>query len=137
MWTFWFLLGLVLGILFVALARVLGERRILSVGLVVATVIYVGFAIFGNADRSWLGIEALGVVLYGSFAMLSLRYTEWWLALGWAVHPIWDIALHLFGGGSLFAPAWYAIQCISFDVVVALYIAFRCLRSGHNNSIKL
>lgn len=58
------------------------------------------------------------------------RNTLFALVVGdrWAAHPLWDVGLHLLGGGRDFAPAWYAIACISFDGVVALYLAFRCGR---------
>ena len=129
MWI-WLLLGLVLGIAFIALARALGERRILAVGLIVAAVIYVGFAAAAGAPWRWLGVEAMGVVLYGALALLGLRHSRGWLVLGWGFHPVWDVALHITGAGQAFAPAWYAILCISFDVVVALYIASQWRRSG-------
>lgn len=124
----WVLVGLVLGALFVLVARALGERLVFAAGLVFAALIYVGFAVYGHAGAGWLGVELVGVVLYGAMAVLGLRHTQWWLALGWATHPIWDTALHLAGGGGAFAPAWYAILCMGFDVIVALYIAFRCWR---------
>jgi hypothetical protein len=45
-----------------------------------------------------------------------------WLAAGWALHPIWDAALHLQGSGAAHAPEWYVVACISFDLPVAAYI---------------
>ena len=125
--TIWLFAGLVLGACFIALARTFGERRIFAVGLIVAALIYLGFAVFGHADPRWIGTEVLGVALYGTVAWLGLRHTAWWLVVGWAAHPIWDIALHLVGS-STYAPSWYAILCISFDVLVALYIASQCRR---------
>ena len=136
MWIVWFLLGLILGISFVAIARTLGKRRIFATGLVVAAVIYVAFAAFGGASWAWIGLEVLGVGLYGALAVLGLRYSRWWLALGWAAHPAWDVALHIFGSGDAFSPAWYPVVCISFDLVVAAYIPFNRRRSGPNNSFK-
>jgi hypothetical protein len=128
MWTVWFLSGLVLGIVFVAIARALGEQRVLSVGLVIATGYYLALAAIHGASSAWLGVEALGVVLYGVFAWLGVRRSLWWLAVGWLTHPIWDVALHLAGRGREFTPAWYPIQCVSFDLVVAAYIAYRLVQ---------
>jgi hypothetical protein len=134
--TLWFLSGIVLGVVFIAIARALGERLIISVGLAVAASIYIVFAAFG-AGWSWIGIEALGVVLYGIFAVLGVRYSPWWLVAGWAAHPIWDVGLHLIGGGSEFSPAGYAIQCIGLDLVVAAYVAYQYWRFGAKSSFAI
>src|ERR687890_2184936 len=108
MWILWLLIGVFLGVLYVVLARTLGERLYFAIALVFAALIYVAFAAFGGAGWWWLGVEVLGVVLYGVLAGLGLHYSRWWLALGWAAHPAWDVALHLYGSGSAFTPAWYA-----------------------------
>jgi hypothetical protein len=44
-------------------------------------------------------------------------------ASGWALHPVWDIALHYFGPGASFAPVAYTVSCLTFDLAVAAYIA--------------
>jgi len=67
--------------------------------------------------------ELVGVAIFGGMGLLGLRGSPWWLAAGWAAHPIWDIALHYFGPGGSFAPEAYAITCLSFDLLVAGYIA--------------
>jgi len=121
--TLWLLLGLFLGVAFLAFARTRGgaERRVLALGLLVAAVIYVGFALIG-AGPAWLLVEMLGVAAYGVLAWLGLRRSPLWLAAGWALHPAWDVGLHLVGAGAAFAPEWYATACISFDLLVAGYI---------------
>jgi outer membrane protein assembly factor BamB len=121
--TLWLLLGLILGGAFLAFARAQrgAERRVLALGLLVAAAIYVGFALIG-AGPVWLLVEALGVAAYGVLAWLGLRRSPFWLAVGWALHPAWDVCLHLVGAGAAFAPEWYAIACISFDLLVAAYI---------------
>lgn len=121
------LLGLVLGALFIVIARLKprAERLVLAVGLVVATFFYLGSAAVGRAPASWLGIELLGVAAFGLVAWLGMRGSAWWLVAGWALHPVWDVGLHLVGAGSTFAPAWYAVNCISFDLLVAAYVVWR------------
>jgi hypothetical protein len=64
----------------------------------------------------------VGGIVFGTMALLGLRGSPWWLAAGWALHPLWDAGLHYFGPGSSFAPEPYAIACISFDWLVAAYI---------------
>jgi hypothetical protein len=41
----------------------------------------------------------------------------------WALHPVWDVLLHYVGPGRSFAPEAYAISCLSWNLVVAVYIA--------------
>ena len=122
--TIWLILGIVLGVVFLLYARSGSKHReiqVLSAGLVVATVIYVGFAIIWGGYK-WILIELAGVSIYGLFAWLALRFNYNWLVFGWATHPAWDLMLHFFGDGRMIAPEWYVIACISFDFLIAAYI---------------
>ncbi|MBD2693988.1 DUF6010 family protein [Anabaena catenula] len=120
----WILFGLVGAISFITLTRIQPkqESQILAIGLVVAALIYIGFAIGGGANQLWIVIEVAGVGVYGLLAVLGLRYSNWWLMLGWMAHPLWDIGLHLVNQGAVFTPAWYVVVCVSFDLLVASYI---------------
>lgn len=100
------------------------SQRLLGRGLIVAALVYVFFG-FIWGDSFWIAVEAVGVATYGSFYWLSAKHSPLWLALGWLLHPIWDVFLHLAGPGAHVAPSWYAIACISFDVAVAVYIVLR------------
>ncbi len=122
----WLLLGLFLGAVFIAFARALdrAEIRVLASGLLVAALIYIGFAAVGGAGLAWLLIEVAGAVVYGALAWLGTRRSHLWLAVGWGLHPAWDAGLHLLGAGAPFTPTWYAVACISFDVAVAVYVGF-------------
>lgn len=122
----WLLLGCVLGAAFLAFSRAQGraEVRVLAIGLVVAALVYVGFALVG-AGPDWVVVEAVGVAVYGALAWLGLRRSPLWLSVGWALHPVWDAGLHLAGSGAAFAPEWYALVCITFDLLVAGYVAYR------------
>ena len=117
-------LGLGTGFLFLCYVKVYGrnrERRLFSSALLIAALIYVGFALlFGN--MRWLLIELLGVPAYFIFAFAAARFSVYWLALGWALHPLWDAPLHLMGSGTAVVPEWYAVACISFDLLLAVYI---------------
>ncbi|KPQ36516.1 MAG: Zinc dependent phospholipase C [Phormidesmis priestleyi Ana] len=125
----WLILGSVLALIFVTFARTepTRERAILAAGLVVAAFIYVVLA-FAGGSSDWIGIEMLGLVMYGLAAVLGVYYSSWWLAFGWAAHPVWDICLHLLGMratqgiGATFAPEWYIYLCIGLDISVATYI---------------
>ena len=125
-YAIWLVIGVVLGIVLLTYARtrIRKEKIVLSIGLLVAAFIYVCFAlVWGNFE--WFFIELAGVPIYGLFYWLAVRYSYIWLAVGWAAHPIWDVFLHLKGPGHFVAPEWYAVACISFDFLVALYILIR------------
>ena len=126
-----FLLGgainaLALVILAYLLSRYVGEiygRALLAIVLVIAGGAYVGFAVAGNASGLWFLAELVQAVALGAFALLGLRGSPYWLAAGWAIHPLWDVVLHYLGAGHAFAPEAWAISCVSFDLLVAAYIA--------------
>ncbi|MGR6838218.1 DUF6010 family protein [Aliivibrio wodanis] len=100
------------------------QNKIFGIALIVAAIIYVIFAIL-YANVTWVLIEAVGVAVYGLFYLLSKKYGVYVLALGWILHPIWDINLHLLGAGAEFVPKWYAVACLSFDVTVAIYLVYQ------------
>ena len=108
------------------LSRFVGDhvgRSVLAIFLIMAAGAYQGFAIMASnllgAGPIWAPVELVGGVVFGTMALLGLRGSPWWLAAGWAAHPIWDIVLHYFGPGGSFAPESYAIACLSFDLLVA------------------
>ena len=108
------------------LSRSVGEiygRALLAIVLVIAGGAYVGFAVAGNASGLWFLAELVQAVALGAFALLGLRGSPYWLAAGWAIHPLWDVVLHYLGAGHAFAPEAWAISCVSFDLLVAAYIA--------------
>ncbi len=96
-----------------------GGIRLYAIGLGVTALIYVAFAVIGGANARSLGLETVGVLLYGAAAWLGFRKSVALLALGWAMHPVWDVALHLAGTGAGYTPDWYPWGCVSFDLVVA------------------
>lgn len=94
-------------------------RRPYAVGLVVAALVYVVFALLGDAPGRWLVLEGSGVVLFGGAAWLGARRLPLILAVGWALHVLWDVLLHLQGPGAAYTPDWYPWLCVSFDLVIA------------------
>lgn len=100
-------------------------RKVLVTVLFIAALAYVFFAVNAHMSTSWLLLELLGVGLYGTLGLLGLRGSPWWLVAGWAAHPVWDIALHFFGAGGAFAPVWWTVPCLSWDLVVAGFTAYR------------
>lgn len=126
--------GAVLGAVFLLIAFLLRQstRRILFVGLIIASLAYVLFAVQAGEGIIWILTELVGVCIYGFMGWLGLRGSPWWLVAGWALHPFWDIPLHYFGPGKSFAPLAYTITCISFDLLVAAYAGYRIHRGSFN-----
>ncbi len=125
--VFWLVAGALAGawyIWFASKGHTGRERKAYSNGLLIAAAIYLLFALIA-VDAAWLGVEALGVVAYGTFVWLGRRFSFYFVAAGWLLHPIWDVGLHLRGPGRHVAPDWYAIACVSFDVLLAIVIARR------------
>lgn len=125
--------GLVLALaamLFVRKLPPATARRVFAIGLVVTALIYVALAIAGRAGPRWIGLELLGVAVYGAFAWVGLRHWASMLALGWAAHVGWDLAFHLRGAGAAFTPAWYPWFCLGFDLPIAVAILAHGGRKG-------
>jgi hypothetical protein len=101
-------------------------RSVLVIFLFVAAGAYFGFATLGrdlvNTQPIWILVELAQVIVFGAIGLLGLRGSPYWLAAGWALHPFWDVVLHYMGPGHVFTPWTYAIACVSFDWLVAIYI---------------
>ncbi|WP_412070185.1 hypothetical protein [Rubrivirga sp. IMCC43871] len=119
----WLALGAVLAAVYLAGGvRCTGRRARAwwAAGLLVAALLHVGFAI-GDGTGAVL-LQLVGVACAGGFARMGLAGRMGWLAAGWLLHPLWDLAL---GGTS---PAWYVWLCLSFDLVVGATLYFRAVR---------
>ena len=121
--SLWLLLGVAAALPYVAHARrhPRHQRRIYAVGLVVAALIYVAFAVVAGNVRA-IGIELGGTVLFSLLAWIGLRLEPYVLAAGWAGHVAWDLLVHSIETSG-YAPWWYAAACIGFDLFVAGFIA--------------
>jgi hypothetical protein len=100
------------------------ELRLYALALVVAALIYLGFAASGAANFAWLALELTGLLVFTLFALAGLKISAWILAAGWAAHAAWDLILHKLADAD-FVPAWYPLVCLSFDLLLAGYIAAR------------
>jgi hypothetical protein len=119
--------GIIASSAMVLLARRLAPGRemlVYGIGLGVTAVAYVGFALALGAPREHLERELVGAVLFGTAAVLGTRRWPSLLALGYTAHVLWDLFFH-YAGGPAFAPSWYAMFCVGFDLPVGGYIAGR------------
>jgi hypothetical protein len=98
-------------------------RVFLVVALFVAAGLYVVFALRAGESTLWIVAEVVGVAIFGGMGLVGLFGSIWWIVAGWALHPLWDVGLHFLGPGRSFAPETYTIACLSFDLLVAAYIA--------------
>lgn len=117
------LAGVVLSIPYLAWSRRTVHRplRAWSAGLVVAAALYVVFAAArGRTDD--LLLEILGLLLFTFIAIAGMRYWPQLLAVGWVAHVAWDLYLHPVADGG-YAPWWYPLLCVGFDLFVAGFIA--------------
>jgi hypothetical protein len=109
--------GVLLALPYLLYARRVSDPRVFGVGLVIAAVVYVLFAATAGSTREVL-VELGGVALFGALAFVGIRYSAAVLALGWVLHVAWDLLLHPVQVSS-YAPWWYPVICIGFDLVVA------------------
>src|SRR5262245_37925556 len=102
------IVGILLAVGFIVLVRrsknFAGEKWNFAIGLVVTAFIYVVFSFF-SGSLSWILLELAGIPIYAVFAWLGLKKSGWYLAAGWALHPLWDAGLH--GVSTPFVPHWY------------------------------
>jgi hypothetical protein len=125
------LLGAVSCLVFIFLARLLNPKRELwlyGVALIITALIYVGFTVRG-ATFAWVAIELIGAVVFTVLALLGLKISALLLAFAWAAHAAWDVILHKLLEVA-FVPDWYPLACLSFDLVLAGYIAVRVKRNA-------
>lgn len=107
-----------------------GSRRALAYGLIATAALYVGLAFASDNPKAWFGIEMTGFAIFGSFALLGLVGSPWWLAIGFALHPFWHLQFHYLGTGSEFTPAWFTLGLTGFDLAVAAYVVYAILRGA-------
>ena len=128
--------GALLGAAFAFLARwserypQAGSRRMLAYALIATAALYVGLAFASDNPKAWFGIEMTGLAIFGSFALLGLVGSPWWLAIGFALHPFWHVQFHYLGTGSMFAPTWFTLGLTGFDLAIAAYVVYAVLRGA-------
>jgi hypothetical protein len=117
--------GLELAIVWAVVVHASGARRgvwMHAAMLLLAALFYLSFAAWAG-DAGGMLLESLGVLAFGAVAYLAVRRRSTTLvALGWALHPLWDVALHTTGAGAAYTPAGYVVACIGFDLLLAAMI---------------
>lgn len=102
-----------------------------AVALIIAALIYVGFSSLSQ-NTTWIFTEILGVIIFSIIAFVGIKFSPWFLAMGWLIHPAWDLLLDNHNL-TAFVPQWYPTVCIGYDIAIALYIAWKCIKQKENN----
>ncbi|BAY87587.1 hypothetical protein NIES267_71110 [Calothrix parasitica NIES-267] len=107
------------------------HHKIYAVALILAASIYVGFS-FSSQHNTWIFTETIGVIIFSVIAFLGVKFSPWFLAMGWLTHPAWDLFIdnHKL---NIFVPHWYPTVCIGYDIMIALCIAWKCIKTKENS----
>ncbi|MGH3345212.1 MAG: DUF6010 family protein [Carbonactinosporaceae bacterium] len=91
--------------------------------LAVCYAVYVGAALARGGPRELLTEIAFFAAGFGLVG-LGLWYRPEYLALGWALHAVWDLLHHRTRHpvGTRGIPPWYVVACLVVDPVVAIGI---------------
>jgi hypothetical protein len=105
---------------------VLFERNLLAAFLVGMPLVYVArflLASTGRAANYWLWAEVLGTTIFVALAVLGVKRSPWFLAIGMVLHGLaWDTWHYR---NSTYIPNWYAIACLAVDLAFGAYVAAR------------
>lgn len=102
-----------------------------AAALIAAASIYVGFS-FLSQNTTWIFTEIIGVIIFSAIAFLGVKFSPWFLAMGWLIHPAWDLLIDNHNL-TAFVPQWYPTLCIGYDFAIALYIAWKCIKQKQDN----
>jgi len=102
------------------------ERNLLAGFLVGMPLVYVARYLFASSSRAasyWFWIEVLGTTIFVALAVLGVKRSPWFLAIGMVVHGVaWDTWHYR---NSTYIPDWYVIACLAVDLAFGAYVAAR------------
>ena len=105
--------------------------KICAVALIVAASIYVGFSLLSQ-NTTWILTETLGVIVFSLISFIGLKFSSWFLAMGWLIHPAWDLLIDNHNL-TTFVPHRYPTVCIGYDIAIASCIAWKCIKTEENS----
>jgi hypothetical protein len=117
--------GVFAAVVLVLIAKWLAPHRetiVYGPGLGLTALEYVLFGLLYGAPSNHLTHEIIGAAPFLVLAVLGTWRWPALLALGWIAHAEWDLFFH-YASGPQFAPVWYAMFCVGFDLVLGGYIA--------------
>jgi hypothetical protein len=71
----------------------------------------------------WLWVEVLGTIIFVALAVLGVKRSPWFLAIGMVLHGLaWDTWHYR---NSTYIPDWYAVACLTVDLAFGAYVVAR------------
>ena len=105
---------------------VIFERNLLAGFLLFMPLVYVTRYLFASTDRVtnyWFWVEVLGTIIFAALAVLGVKRSPWFLAIGMVLHGLtWDTWHYR---NSTYIPDWYVIACLAVDLAFGAYMASR------------
>jgi hypothetical protein len=125
-----YLVGLVLSLSVACLAAVVGfdrDRSFYPTLLIVIASYYVLFGVMGASGRT-LAIEIAAASVFLGLAIIGFKTNSWLVAGAIAAHGAFDFVHHWIIDDPG-VPRWWPGFCLTFDVVLAGWLASRVLRN--------
>jgi hypothetical protein len=111
-------------ILLVGILKNLDKKLIYGLTLSGIGFLYVGFT---WTDISSLIITAVQAIFFLFFAYYGVKRNVYFLAAGYFLHGLWDLAYDLFRLPNLIPPH-YDLFCLSIDFTIGIYLVILKLR---------
>lgn len=130
------LIGVAVGVLTIALARIIrGQRWLYSLGLLTLPSLYAFFAL--HAGEQAVGVKEMiygvpFVVVGLVFALVSVRQSAVVVGAFWILHGLYDLTHSRFITNAG-VPGWYPVFCFSVDVVIGAYLLWLSRRISNAN----
>lgn len=124
------ILGLCLSILVCLGASVIGlgrERSFYPTVMMVIASFYMLFAAQAWPIGGFLP-ELSGLVLFAALAIWGFRASNWFVVAALVLHGVFD-AFHGFIITNPGVPRWWPVFCLTFDLVMAVFLAMQLLRT--------
>ena len=125
--AYWVGAAVALGVaLFATLVGFDRDRAFYPTVLIVTASYYALFAVLAGSTSA-LVPETLVLALFAALAAFGFRSSLWLVVVGLAGHGLFDV----FRGGLITnpgVPAWWPMFCMTFDLVVAAYLAWLLVR---------
>ena len=130
------LIGVAVGVLTIALARIIrGQRWLYSLGLLTLPGLYAFFAL--QAGEQAVGVKEMiygvpFVVVGLVFAFVSVRHSAVVVGAFWILHGLYDLTHSQFFTNAG-VPGWYPVFCFSVDGVIGAYLLWLSRRISNAN----